>query len=124
MLNERQLCHLSLIFGQDAAQQGLVREIENTVGRPVAQALSQMLAHNADPASSGTATIIGVIVLLIGAAAVFGQLQDAMNAIWRVERKATGWLWGYVRDRFFSLTMVMGSGFLLLISLCFCGGIA
>jgi membrane protein len=107
----------SMIFGREAAQHGIVHEIEDTVGAPVARAVSEVLANNSDPARSGTATVIGILILLVGAAAVFGELQEAMNTIWRVERRPSGGVWGLIRDRFLSMTMVLGSGFLLLVSL-------
>jgi membrane protein len=107
----------SFVFGQKAAQMGIMDEIENTVGAPVARAIGDVLANNSEPLQSGAATIIGVAILFVAAAAVFGQLQDALNTIWRVQRKSSEGFWGLVRDRFFSLTMVMGCAFLFLVSL-------
>jgi membrane protein len=48
---------------------------------------------------------------------VFGQLQDALNTIWEIESQAAGGVWGFVKGRFLSMTMVLGTGFLLLVSL-------
>jgi membrane protein len=62
------------------------------------------------------ATIVGVIALLIGAGGVFGQLQDALNTIWEVKAKPGAGMWGFIRNRFLSFTMVLGMGFLLLVS--------
>jgi membrane protein len=62
-------------------------------------------------------TIVGLGALLLGAAGVFGQLQDALNTIWEVKPKPGRGMWGYVRDRFLSLAMVLGTGFLLLVSM-------
>src|SRR6516164_1139356 len=67
----------SFVFGQKAAQMGIMDEIENTVGAPVARAIGDVLANNSEPLQSGAATIIGVAILFVAAAAVFGQLQDA-----------------------------------------------
>ena len=55
--------------------------------------------------------------LLFGAAGLFGQLQDALNTIWEVRPKPGRGVWGYLRDRFLSLSMVLGVAFLLLVSL-------
>jgi membrane protein len=57
------------------------------------------------------------VALLFGAGGVFGQLQDALNTIWEVKAKSGGGIWRLIRDRFLSLTMVLGLGFLLLISM-------
>jgi len=55
--------------------------------------------------------------LLLGAAGMVGQLQDSLNAIWRVASKTGRGIMGFVRDRLVSYSMVMGVGFLLVISL-------
>jgi membrane protein len=63
------------------------------------------------------ATVSGMVLLLLGAAAVIGQLQDSLNAIWRVASKTGRGLMGFVRDRLISYSMVLGVGFLLIVSL-------
>src|SRR5581483_5891761 len=63
------------------------------------------------------ATVVGIVTLLLGASGVFGQLQDALNTVWEVEPKPGRGIWGLIKDRFLSLTMVFGTGFLLLVSL-------
>jgi membrane protein len=62
-------------------------------------------------------TIVGVLTLLLGASGVFGQLQDALNTIWGVKAKPGIGIWGFLRHRFLSFGMVLGIGFLLLISM-------
>lgn len=62
-------------------------------------------------------TLLGAVVLLFGATAVFGQLQDALNIIWRVPARTRRPLWNTVRQRLLSFTMVLGAAFLLLVSL-------
>jgi membrane protein len=54
---------------------------------------------------------------LFGASGVFGQLQDSLNTIWEVKAKPGAGIWGFIRARFLSLCMVLGTGFLLLVSL-------
>ena len=107
----------SLIFGAEAARGEVVNEIKDTVGVPVALAVEQMLAQGHETGHGITATILGLVTLLFGAAGVFGQLQDALNTVWKVAPKPGRGLMGIVRDRFLSLTMVLGTGFLLLVSL-------
>ena len=60
---------------------------------------------------------IGVLALLFSASGVFGELQDSLNTIWKVRKKEGRGIWGTIRDRFFSFSMVVGVGFLLLVSL-------
>jgi membrane protein len=69
-------------------------------------------------------TVLGAIVLLVGASGVFGELQDSLNTIWEVTPKPGRGIWGFLRDRFFSFTMVLGVGFLLLVSLVVSAGLA
>ncbi len=61
------------------------------------------------PAQSVLSTVIGLAVLLIGATSVFGELQDALDRIWRAPvRNRAGGLWGLVRARLLSFGMVLG----------------
>ena len=70
------------------------------------------------PADSVVATVVGGILLLIGATSVFGELQDALDRIWRVPVKAgQSGFWGLIRARLLSLGMILGIGFLLIVSL-------
>jgi membrane protein len=106
-----------LVFGEDAAQGRIMGEVQGMIGPRGAAFLQEMLAASREPSQSVTATVVGVAVLLFGATGVFGQLQDAMNTIWEVhQRPGRGWR-GIATDRFLSFAMVLGTGFLLLVSL-------
>jgi membrane protein len=61
--------------------------------------------------------IVGLVLLLVGASGVFAELQDSLNTIWGVASKPGRGILGTVRDRFLSLVMVFGTGFLLLVTL-------
>ena len=76
-----------------------------------------MIGAARKPSESILATILGVVTLLIGASGVFGQLQDALNSIWGVQPKPGRGIKGLIKDRFLSMAMVLGTGFLLLISM-------
>ena len=106
-----------LVFGTEAAQQAIMAQIENLVGPQSAAALKQMLEIAQKPSSGAVASAIAVATLLLGASGVFAQLQDALNTVWGVETKAGRGLWGTIKDRLFSLMAVLGTGFLLLVSL-------
>ncbi|CAG0958213.1 hypothetical protein BURK1_00570 [Burkholderiales bacterium] len=70
------------------------------------------------PAESVIATVLGVVLLLIGATTVFGELQSALDRIWRAPgREARSGAWGLVRSRLLSFGMILGIGFLLMVSL-------
>ena len=106
-----------LVFGTEAAQQAIMAQIESLVGPQSAAAIKQMLEIAQRPSSGALASAIAVVTLLLGASGVFAQLQDALNTVWSVEPKAGRGLWGTIKDRLFSLMAVLGTGFLLLVSL-------
>jgi membrane protein len=69
------------------------------------------------PAHGVIATIFGVAILLLGASGVFTEMQDAMNTIWKVDTTSKTGVWNLIKGRFLSFGMVLGIGFLLLVSL-------
>jgi membrane protein len=107
-----------LIFGESAARSGLQGELSDTLGTPVAKAMQDILkSSNENPGDGITATIFGFIVLLIGAGGVFAQLRDALDVIFEAPPEPSTGIWHTLRTQFFSVAMVLGSGFLLLVSL-------
>jgi membrane protein len=113
-----------LVFGQEAAQGAIMEQITGLVGPTGAQAIEAMLANASKPSSGLIATAIGVVTLLAGATGVFGELQAALNTIWDAPERPSRGLLGILRDRVFSLLMVIGMGFLLLVSLVLSAGLA
>jgi membrane protein len=107
----------SLVYGEEAARGQILVQAENMVGTEGALAIREMLEHAQKPGSGMFATVFGVATLLLGASGVFGQLQDAMNTIWEVPAKEGNSIWNFVHARFLSFAMVLGTGFLLLVSL-------
>jgi membrane protein len=106
-----------LVFGQEAAEGRIVGQISGLVGRESALALEAMIAAARAPSSSIAATVLGLATLLFGATGVFGELQDSLNTIWGVKPKPGRGLIRLLKTRFVSFTMVLGIGFLLLVSL-------
>lgn len=106
-----------LAFGQAAAQNRINAQIEGLIGQPGASAIQAMIASASNPRAGIIATVIGVVTLLLGAAGLFGQLQDSLNTIWEIQPKPEKGLGGLIKKRFLSFTMVLGIGFLLLVSL-------
>jgi membrane protein len=105
------------VFGRDAAEGQIVGEIRGLIGDTGATAVEAAVRNAAKPTSSAIASAVGLLVLLFGASGVFGQLQDALNTIWKVKPKPGRGLRGTLEDRFLSFAMVLGIGFLLLVSL-------
>jgi membrane protein len=103
--------------GQEAVQGHLTQQIQNLVGPEGAKAVEAMVANASKPAAGTVASIVGIIMLLVGAGGLFGELQDALNTVWEVQPKPGRGILGALRERFLSFTMVLGSAFLLLVSL-------
>ena len=103
-------------LGEQAVREQIQQQLRDWVGEQGTAAIVSMVgAHK--PATSLLTTIIGLIVLLFGASGVFGQLQDSLNVIWEVQPKPGRGIWGFIRSRFLSFAMVLGVGFLLLVSM-------
>jgi len=105
-------------FGKEAAQNQIVETIQGMVGRESAEAVQEMIQNTSNKPETGMiATLVGIIILMVGAAGVVGQLQISLNTIWGVELKRGQGIWGLIRQRFISFAMILGIGFLLLVSL-------
>lgn len=106
-----------LVFGDDAARGQVGDELATLVGPEAGAGIQTVLKHARGPEGGAWGSILGGAVLLFGASGVFGELQAALNTIWKVEPKPGRGVLGVLKDRFFSFTMVMGVAFLLLVSL-------
>lgn len=106
-----------LAFGEEAARAHISGEIAGVVGAGAAESIQAIAANAKAPGSGIFGLIFGVTVLLFGASGVFGELQSALNTVWDVAPKPGRGIWGIVKDRFFSFTLVLGVAFLLLVSL-------
>src|SRR5215207_3355221 len=107
-----------LVFGREAAQNQIVETLQGMIGQESAQAVQGMIQEaNAKPKTGIISSIVGIVALLFGAGGVVGQLQTSLNKIWEVTPKPGQGIWGFLRQRFFSFAMVLGIGFLLLVSL-------
>jgi membrane protein len=113
----------SLFFGEKAAQGYLSTEMQGAVGETVAKAVEEMVKNARQSGDGPFASVIGLIALLFGAGGVFGQLQTSLNAIWDVPATSGGF-WHFLKARFASFAMVLGIGFLLLVSLMISTGIS
>ena len=105
------------VFGQDTARGEILEQINSLVGKQGAQAIEVGLNNANQPELSSIASIISIIVLLIGASGVFAQLQEALNTVWDVKAKPNQGIWNFIRKRLLSFGMVLVIGFLLLVSL-------
>ena len=106
-----------IFFGGEASRGEVFGAIKGLIGSEGASAVEKMVEASALAGSGVIATIAGVATLLIGATTVFGQLQDSLNTIWKVERAPGRAVWTLVRQRLLSFTLILVIAFLLLVSL-------
>ena len=107
-----------LIYGEDAARGAIFTQISGLVGAEGATAIQGLLKSVNKPSESIVATVIGLVTLLLGATTVFGELQDALNRIWRAPALVEkGGLWKLLRRRLLAFGMILTIGFLLIVSL-------
>jgi membrane protein len=107
-----------LVFGEDAARGQLSQEISNLAGARAGEAIQAAVQSSAAQKSTGlVATVLSTALLLFGASTVFAELKDALNAIWGVVVKPGRPFFTLLHDRFFSFSIVLAIGFLLLVSL-------
>lgn len=105
-------------FGTEVVSNRLKQTISSVMGADTAEQVQQMILFAMRSKDSIWATIIGTIVIIIGATGVFVQLQKSLNIIWEVEaRKEKSGIWKLLRLRLFSFGLILSVAFLLLISL-------
>jgi membrane protein len=107
-----------LFFGQEAARGEIVAQIQDLLGPQGASAVQALLSVADEPARDILAALLSLITLVIAATTVFSELQSDLDRIWRVPtlRQESG-LWILLRSRLLSFGLVLGLGFLLLVSL-------
>ncbi len=107
----------SLVYGEKAAQGGLVSEIQGIVGTAAAVVIQDVIKNANRPASGIIATFVGLIILLFSASAVFTQLRASLDRIWDVPTVSLGGIKGMLRLYLFAFMAALTLGFLLLVSL-------
>jgi membrane protein len=106
-----------LVFGADAARGEIFEQLQNLIGAPGAAAVQQLLESVNRPAGGVLATIFGLLLMLVGATTVLAELQSALDRIWRAPPRPQGGLWRFLRARVLSFGLILGLGFLLIVSL-------
>jgi membrane protein len=107
-----------MFYGKEIVEGTLYRQLEGFIGHPAAIGVQQAIRNATLGSSSGFATVIGIVSLVIGATSVFGEIQDSINHIWklRAKRKGAGLL-KIVLNRLLSFSMIITLGFILMVSL-------
>lgn len=106
------------IWGGDAVHGEVMHQLTGLVGPEGAKSVQALIRSADKPTQGVTAALMSAGILLVGATRVFAELQSALDRIWKVPARAStaGW-WQMLRARLLSLGLVLGLGFLLLVSL-------
>ncbi|HSQ71755.1 MAG TPA: YihY/virulence factor BrkB family protein [Rubrivivax sp.] len=105
-------------FGAEAARGEILAQLRALLGEDGAAAVAALLLNVQRSGQSTLGTLIGALLLTIGATTVFAEVQDSLDHIWRVDtRPRGGTLWQLLRARLLSFGLVLGVGFLLMVSL-------
>jgi len=117
-----------LFWQREVVQSQVMSQMEGLVGAEGRTFISDLLTSTSNPAKGIAATIIGIITLLFGALGVFNELHNALNTIWEVEEEETKGFLASIKkvifSRLLSFTMILGIGFLLLVSLVISAGLS
>jgi membrane protein len=107
-----------LVFGEDAARGEIQGQLTALMGEQGAIAIQGLLTSVRKPAQGMAASLLGLLLLFVGATTVFGELQVALDRIWRVPARtqSSSWL-SLVHARLLSFGMILAIGFLLMVSL-------
>ena len=111
-------------FGQDAASGQIFAQLRGLVGDEGATAIQGLVKSASSPGKGTFAAIAGIVTLLLGATTVFGELQTDLDRIWDAPKQDDGGLWGLIHSRLLSFGMILGIGFLLLVSLVLSAGVS
>ena len=105
------------LFGEEAINGELYGEINKLAGSEAALQIQSSIKNIKLHNDNFFATAIGVIVLLIGATGIFGEIQDSLNRIWGLKLKVTRAWWKVLTDRLISFSLILCLGFVLIVSL-------
>jgi membrane protein len=107
-----------LVFGEEAARGHISATLSSFMGPEGAIAIEGLLKSVSLHGQSVTGTLIGAALLLVGATSVFAELQNALDRVWRApERNKPSGLFGLLRARLMSFGLILGLGFLMIVSL-------
>ncbi len=105
-------------FGNDAVNNHITAQFTSTMGADTAGQIQNIIVQASEAKNSALATIIGIIIMIVGATTVFAQFQKSLNTIWEVKPDESKYgIWSFVRIRLFSFGLIVTIAFLLIVSL-------
>ena len=105
------------LFGKEAMRGEIYGEINGMVGSEAALQIQSTIQNIHLNSNTPVATIISLIILLIGATGIFGEIQDSLNKIWGLKTTSKRIWWKLILDRLISFSIIISLGFVLVVSL-------
>lgn len=108
----------NIFYRREVVEGSLYGEMATFIGKDAAAGIQSMMQHSLFSGHTHSATIIGLISLVIGATSVFGEIQDSINMLWKLKAKPKGR--GFIRfivNRLLSFSMIASLGFIMLVAL-------
>lgn len=106
-----------LIFGEEAARGEISKQITYLIGNDGAEMIETIIKGASNKTAGIFAGIVSILFLILGSVGVFLELQESLNIIWGVESRPGRGIWGFLKNRLISFSMVIATGFLLMVSL-------
>lgn len=104
-------------FGAEAVRGEIFGQINGLVGNNAALQIQEAIKNVTLSKSNTFSTIVGILILFIGASGVFVEIQDSLNTIWGLRAKPKRGLIKFIKNRLMSFSMIGSVGFLLMVGL-------
>ncbi|MEO8371544.1 MAG: YihY/virulence factor BrkB family protein [Candidatus Solibacter sp.] len=113
-----------MFFGSATTVQQLTQQVRDVAGSEAARLVESLAKEAAKPAPGSLASVVSMVMILVGASGVFAELRSALNKMWDIQTQAgAGWR-GLIKQRLLSVGIVLAIGFLLVVSLVASAGLA
>lgn len=108
---------VGIFFGEEAARGEISGQISYITGKEGAEIIETIIKGASNKTTGIIAGALSILFVILGSVGVFVELQESLNIIWGVESKPGRGIWGFVKNRLVSFSMVVATGFLLMVSL-------
>jgi membrane protein len=106
-----------LVLGREAVNKQIFGQINGLVGNEAAKQIEQMIGATYKTGGSFTASIVSIVVLVLGATGIFAEIQDSINSIWGLKSKQKSGIVKILLTRLISFSLIISLGFVAMVSL-------
>lgn len=106
-----------LLFGKEAIQGHVYAQMKELVGSDAALQVQDTIKNIHITGHNFFASVVSIVVLIIGATGIFGEVQDSLNKIWGLRIKTRRTWWKLILNRLLSFSLIISIGFVMIVSL-------